>query len=458
MPSAIPLDSVAAPSPPSSPPSSRRSGSRLSLRNGALAWFIAGWWFLPAGIIQEIWLWALLLPSLWFCRDDALRQLRPGGVALPTAGFLFSLLGLSAATGHLSSPDDLLRALRDIFGLLVFIISIGAAASDDQWLKTLRRVCVRMALISAVVSLIVFWGVNGAAHFGERLRNWFVHGGQHPVPTGIAWGFAAVWAGTGFTSASTPRRRLRWAVGLAILAFAMCCCQSRGAALAASGGFGILALAGRSRRSWIPLLIALAAAAAFHSVSTALAWRAEQARSNPTASLLPSQPPDPDLERLSQQGLKSWIDRGDTGRIGLYGVILRRLANNEERLFGKGWSAPDSSAAEVGWPADHPHSVWIASLYHHGQIGAAAQFLLATFLLSRAWAVYRRGRGLEPLVLLTFGIGACIFDGHSLTTFFTLPRYEPLVFWLPAALAGGRWLAPDPPSDPATPNDTSDVP
>ena len=113
MPSAIPLDSVAAPSPPSSPPSSRRSGSRLSLRNGALAWFIAGWWFLPAGIIQEIWLWALLLPSLWFCRDDALRQLRPGGVALPTAGFLFSLLGLSAATGHLSSPDDLIRALRD---------------------------------------------------------------------------------------------------------------------------------------------------------------------------------------------------------------------------------------------------------------------------------------------------------------------------------------------------------
>ena len=59
---------------------------------------------------------------------------------------------------------------------------------------------------------------------------------------------------------------------------------------------------------------------------------------------------------------------------------------------------------------------------------------------------------------LTVGIGACIFDGHSLTTFFTLPRYEPLVVWLPAALAGGRWLAPDPPSDPATPNDTSDVP
>ena len=334
-------------------------------------------------------------------------------------------------------------AARDIGGLVVFMAAAGAAAGDDQWMKTLRRLCVRVAIISAVVSLAVFWGVNGGAHFGERLRNWFVHGGQHPVPTAIGWGFAAVWAGTGFVNAATNRRRLRWAVAIGILAFAMCCCQSRGGALASTAGFGMLALAGRSRRAWIPLLIAVAAALSFHGLSGALAWRAEQAARNPTRQLLPSQPPDPGLERLSQEGLRSWIQRGDTGRLPLYGFILGRIANHEERLFGKGWWAPDSAEEDVGWPAHHPHSVWIASLYHYGHIGTAAQALLVAYCLARALDVHRRGRGLEPLCLLSFGIVACLFDGQSLTTFFTLPRYEPLVFWLPVALAGGRWL-PDP--------------
>ena len=443
---------LAPPADPAQPAeTARRSGTRILLRHGGIALFIAGWWCFPAGIVHEVWLWALLFPALLFHHRESARQCQPGGTILPAAGWLAALFVLSIAAGHLEGRREYLHALRDIAALLIFLVSTSSAATDHQWMKTARRICVRIAIISAVVSLAVFWGVNGGAHFGERLRNWFVHGGQHPVPTGIAWGFAAVWAATGYVAAQTARRRLRWAIGVGILAFAMCCCQSRGAALASTAGFATLLVAGGWRRAWVPLVIAIGCAATFHGVSTALAWRAEQARTNPKAHLVPSLPPDPGLERLSQDGLRSWINRGDTGRIHLYGIILSRLANPEERLLGKGWLAPDSAAAEVGWPADHPHSIWVATLYHHGQTGAAALAFLMAFFLYRAISVARHHREPEPLTLLCFGITACLFDGQALHAFTTLPRYEALVFWLPVALGNGRWLAPA--SSPADQND-----
>ena len=80
--------------------------------------------------------------------------------------------------------------------------------------------------------VVVFYGLTPGVGFGERLCNVFVHGGQHPVPTAITFGFAAVWAGLGLAASSSHRTAWGWGTVLFLLNLAVAFCQSRGASLA----------------------------------------------------------------------------------------------------------------------------------------------------------------------------------------------------------------------------------
>ena len=93
------------------------------------------------------------------------------------------------------------------------------------------------------------------------------------------------------------------------------------------------------------------------------------------------------------------------------------------------------------WPATHPHSVLMATHYHGGQVVLVGLFFLGALVLSRAFEVWRGGLGLEGMVLFVYGSTALVFDGEALTTVFTEPRFESLVFWVPVGLIAGRYGA-----------------
>jgi len=120
-------------------------------------------------------------------------------------------------------------------------------------------------------------------------------------------------------------------------------------------------------------------------------------------------------------------------------VLLGRIEEPSQRFWGKGWWHEHSAVADVQWPATHPHSVLVATHYHGGQIALVGLLFFGGLVLSRAFEVWRGGLGLEGLVLFVYGSTALVFDGEALTTVFTEPRFESLVFWVPVGIVAGRY-------------------
>lgn len=388
-------------------------------------------------------MWAVVLPAaLWARmrrRADGLPETR--GVAAAVAAWLagFCLLSLAQhpAAGREKWPLLLGMAL-DVAGVALLVCAVARATAETEGTRFLQRCCVAAAVLAAVVSVFIFYGLNGGVTFGARLRNWFVHGGQHPVPTAITFGFAALWAGLGLARSANRAAAWGWGLSLFGLNVAVAFSQSRGASLALLAATVVLALVVRRKRAWFPLAFVLLALGTFHFLSPHLAERARLAKLNPGQTVVPASPATARDARVPPNGLKRWVERGDAGRFNLYQLLLRRQDGPADLFFGKGWTAAHSGERELGWPATHPHSVLVSTYYHGGQFALVGLIFFLAFLFARAVELWRAGLGVDCLVLLCYGCVALTFDGESLTTIFTEPRFESLVFWVPVGLVAGR--------------------
>lgn len=409
----------------------------------AVAGFLAGYYLMPGAWFHGGWLWGLVVPAMIWHRS------RDRGGWGGMMGASAAWLGLYLALAVVQHPPRLdgagleaaVEALVGVASVLIVVLAVAMAARRGGSLVVCQRWCVSAALVAAVTSLIIFYGVNGGMSFGERLRNWFVHGGQHPVPTAITFGFAAMWAGLGLARSVTLPMAWRWGVVVFVLNMAVAFCQSRGASLAMLVATLLLAAVVRRKRAALPLLWVVLALVTFHFLSLHWAERAALAERFPGRMVVPAAPAVDSGSRLPENGLGHWVERGDAGRLNLYRVLLNRIEEPSQRYWGKGWWDEHSAADEVKWPATHPHSVLVATHYHGGQVVLVGLLFFGAFVLSRAFEVWRGGLGLEGLVLFVYGSTALVFDGEALTTLFTEPRFESLVFWVPVGIAAGRYAA-----------------
>lgn len=414
------------------------AGDRLTL---ATAGFLAGYFLMPGGWWHGLWLWAAVLPALIWHRAREIGDC--GGIIGSAGAWLAVYLGLAIIQHPPPASGEgvrlLVEAASGLLSVLVLVAAMAVTGRRDKGMVVCQRWCVGAALLAAVASFVIFYGVNAGTSFGERLRNWFVHGGQHPVPTALTFGFAAIWAGLGLARSATHATAWRWGSVLFVLNIAVAFCQSRGASLAMLVATVLLAVVVRRKRAALPLLWVVLALVAFHFLSQHLAQRAALAKQFPGKTVVPAASTDPYDSRLPNNGLNNWVERGDAGRLNLYRLLLQRIEEPSQRFWGKGWWHEHSAAVEVQWPATHPHSVLVATHYHGGQVALVGLMFFGTLVLSRAFEVWRGGLGLDGLVLFVYGSTALVFDGEALTTLFTEPRFESLIFWVPVGLVAGRY-------------------
>jgi hypothetical protein len=92
----------------------------------------------------------------------------------------------------------------------------------------------------------------------------------------------------------------------------------------------------------------------------------------------------------------------------------------------------------------HLHSAFFATFVHGGIIGAVLLLALLLQALRSARNLAQKGDA-TWIALLAFGCGGLLFDGESLTSLATAPRFEGLLFWLPVVVVlarGGLTLPP----------------
>jgi hypothetical protein len=85
----------------------------------------------------------------------------------------------------------------------------------------------------------------------------------------------------------------------------------------------------------------------------------------------------------------------------------------------------------------HLHSAFLATFVHGGIIGAALLLLVLGHGIKRACRLAVQGDA-TWIALLAFGCGGLLFDGESLASLATAPRFEGLLFWLPLTVALAR--------------------
>ncbi|MGI8603341.1 MAG: O-antigen ligase family protein [Verrucomicrobiales bacterium] len=396
----------------------------------------AGYFLMPSAWEHRVWVLIGVVMPLIILRARAAWYLVSTSRLL-VLGLVFQ--GWMAASwvmnGRAPSGLEVLVTFSNMGMLMAFSCATALVANDRRWLTRLRDVTIMAAVLAAVVSIIVYWVAGSPENVGARLRNWFVHGGQHPVPTGIQFAWAAAFAAVAAVGAPSGRNRWLWLGAVVVLTLAICCTQTRGALLGL--GIALLALAAAHRfsgRGLLPLMLALVVVFSFQFAGPA-AVQASMSRHSGTAPL----PPVGQAERLSKDPLRQLVDRRDSGRVELYRQLLKRLQAPEKMFFGLGWWADHSCAQpDLHWKATHPHSAFLSTLYHGGQVGLILLCLVLAEAARRAWKRAIHQHSFEGLVLLALGTTTLIFDGESAVTFITEPRFEPLVLWFAVGLLAVR--------------------
>jgi hypothetical protein len=203
---------------------------------------------------------------------------------------------------------------------------------------------------------------------------------------------------------------------------------SRGAMLALTFGHAALFVAHGWRRG-IPALAAFVLSGVIYFSSgpifTQIAtWNADTITAAPVVT-----PP-----------LQQAIARGDSSRIDIYHAGWQAI---EHVWPGTGqWGVREVWQCELQPNADpaimnHLHSAFFATFVHGGIIGALLLVALLTLAIRRAARIAVQGDA-TWLALLAFGCGGLLFDGESLTSLATAPRFEGLLFWLPVTVALAR--------------------
>ncbi len=419
-------------------PTLRRSVVGVWAAQIAVIGFVAGHSCLPNVWLHLGWLLLAAVPAL-ACTDWAphIRRWQADAGALSVISFLLWMLVRSCSQIP-SMPDhalgEIMRGLVGAMLLVMFCALLWQEAKNNESLQIMGWVRGMTSALAALISIVLSYFVLPYHLAGERLMNLLVHGGLNPVCTGLIFGFAAVWLAALVENRSKPvPRRIAWAA-IALLHFAAFLSGSRGAMLAMAGGHAVLLSARGWRRGRVAACVFLLAGLCYFS-SAPLFARITQWRAQPVAAATAS--------RGIIHPFQKAIARGDNSRLDIYRAGWHVMDN---RWVGTGqWGVTGNWQCELQSKADittmgHLHSAFFATLVHGGFIGLTLLLVALGCGIQRAWQL-ALGGDVTWLTLLAFGCTGLLFDGESLASLATAPRFEGLLFWLPLTVALARGSA-----------------
>ena len=393
--------------------------------------FVAGHSFLPTPWLHFGWLLLAGLAAL-ACTDWAscIKHWQTDAGALSVVTFLFWMT-LRSCIPAPAQPE----IMQGIFGaalLAMFCVLVWQQAQSREALHAMGWVTGITAALAALLSIGLSYFVLANHHAGERLTNLLVHGGLNPVCTGLIFGFTALWLAALVEKETAPMpRRILWSAAV-LLHLAAFLSGSRGAMLAMACGHAVLLLVRGWRRGAAAAAVFVITGMIYFTSTPLLAdltpWRAE-----PVAQA--AAPP-----------LQTALARGDNGRIDIYRAGWHAMDN---LWLGTGqWGVRESWQCRLEAKTDlrlmsHLHSAFFATFVHGGIIGAVLLLLPLGIGIRRAGRLAVQGDA-TWIALLAFGCSGLLFDGESLASLTTAPRFEGLLFWLPltVALARGSTTAP----------------
>ncbi|MBL9115633.1 MAG: O-antigen ligase family protein [Verrucomicrobiaceae bacterium] len=335
------------------------------------------------------------------------------GVPLPQGkawvvfcAFLVWMVGRSCFGTYPSGPGEPERGVLGALLLLLLGCVVRKSAEDEQiW----KWVAVGMGVVgasTAAVSAFMSCIVLPPGTVGERLTNLFVHGGLNAVCTGVSYGCAALWLITNHEK--TKSAKWVW-IATWMLQYAVLLTRSRGALLALAAGLVVWVL---YKRDWKPVKLLLLAA-----VIWVMPQWLPQSREEIRPAVEMAQRADAGRFLLYET---AWATRGSvwigTGQWGVTEAWMKKLPPDPNRL------------------TTHFHSGYLATFIHGGVLGLGLLLSLMAIAALRAWKLAREGQA-QYLALLVYGWTAVLFDGQSLASLTTSPRYEGLVFWLPMLMS-----------------------
>jgi len=404
----------------------------------AVIGFVAGHACLPNHWLHLGWLLLAGLPALaWTDWTPYLKHWQADVGARSVVCFLSWMLLRSCAQLPFMAdrvPGEIMRGLVGTMLLVIFCVFLWQQAQNHEFLHALGWMTVLTGAFAALISLVLSYFVLPHHQAGERLMNLLVHGGLNPVCTGLIFGFGALWLAALMENPSKPvPERIAWAA-IALLHFAAFLSGSRGAMLAMAGGHAVLLVARGWQRGRVVACVFLLTGLCYFT-SAPLFARIAQWRSEP-AAVTPA-------SRGITHHFQKAVARGDNSRLDIYRAGWHAMDN---RWMGTGqWGVSGNWQCELQSKTDismmgHLHSAFFATLVHGGLIGV---FLLLVALgcgIKRAWRLAVGGDA-TWLALLAFGCTGLLFDGESLTSLATAPRFEGLLFWLPLIVALARGSA-----------------
>ena len=221
--------------------------------------------------------------------------------------------------------------------------------------------------------------------------------------------------------------RIAWAA-IALLHFAAFLSGSRGAMLAMAGGHAVLLLARGWRRGRVAACVFVLTGLCYFTSAPLLTriaqWRSQQVEATPAS------------HGITHHFQKA-VARGDNSRLEIYRAGWNAM---DSRWIGTGqwgvtgiWQCELQSKTDISMMG-HLHSAFLATLVHGGIIGMTLLLVALGCGIKRAWRLAVGGDA-TWLALLTFGCTGLLFDGESLASLATAPRFEGLLFWLPLTIA-----------------------
>lgn len=400
-----------------------------------LVGYLCGQYLMYSDYYRALWM-VLLVPfvfmrmpwgAVWaHARGDAFRTVATHFLCWMTVRSLL-------AYGMVDGRDGMIAAGWMFGGVLLvcFAIVVWHSAQDLRSLDRLGLWTGYCAAFTAAVSMVVFYAILPSHVFGERLMNWFVHGGLNSVTTGLTYGFALMWLWCIRDRITSRRERLLLHVSLVILLAAVCFTRCRGALLALLMAHVALTFIRGFRRSALPWSALLGAIALFQlsgpSVVRLVHWQVATRAINPVEL---SHTPTPIQEMLT---------RWDGGRTEIYARAMRGFIDPHEWLIGVGqWGPAEVFTRSLSYMHMHHHSIFIATLVHGGLIGLGLALAVLFIGMKRALALARGGED-TWFVLLVFGCTGLIFDGQTLTNLLSIPQMEPLLVTFPLTVAASAW-------------------
>ena len=329
------------------------------------------------------------------------------------------------------APEEMQRGLVGTGLLMLFCILIWQQSGDGKTMRIAGWAIGVASTLAAFISIALTYFVLPGHHVGERLTNLLVHGGLNPVCTGLIFGFTAVWlAALVETAPAFVPRRFVWAA-MTLLHFATFLSGSRGAMLALVCGHAALFIVRGWRRGAAALGVLFLTGTVYFTSASLLANFSSRQHQPTTLSIT--------------HHFHKVVERGDNGRFDIYRAGWNAMDN---LWLGTGqWGVRDVWQCELqpnnNSMASHLHSAIFATFVHGGFIGAVLLLVLLACGIRRAWRISLQGDA-TWIALLAFGCGGLLFDGESLASLATAPRFEGLLFWLPltVALACGSVTAP----------------